>query len=490
MRNARITPLLAVCALTQMTSPSAAGQWTGISLSAGGGYGFVNHELNVSEGDLIPPPIAFDLNIDGLGGEGGFFTLGVGADYQLGKIVVGAFFDYDFSDMESELSLNANIFGGVSAKANVKVEDQWSLGARIGYLFDPSTLLFVSGGYTRVDVSDLDFSVGAFGGNLSGTLADIGSFNGFFLGGGAEIQLGHGLSLRGEYRYSDLEAEDITLLPDLAPGINEFVDTELNPTLHTARLSIAYKFGLGHSSTAEPADAPSAPAMNWTGGYVGAGLGLGAANNVITLSEGPVLPPGLFDFELDGTGHTGAVVSVIGGYDFQIGSKLVAGVFIDYSRASLDHEDSLELTLGPITAAAELQAEFEDMLMIGGRLGYLTSANTMIFGSAGYARAELSDTTIDATLFGSSTSLVLFEGQTFTGFFLGGGVETRLTENISLTAEYRYLNLGSEDMTLLPDLFPQINEFVDTEFEPSLQIGRVAVTYRFGGRDAESAPLK
>lgn len=490
MRNTRIVPLLAVCALTQLPTPAAAGQWTGFSLSAGGGYGFVNHELNISEGDLVPPPIAFDLNIDGLGGEGAFFTLGIGADYQIGKIVVGAFFDYDFSDIESELSLDIGALGGLSASADVKVEDQWSLGARLGYLFDPQTLIFVSGGYTRVDVSDLEFSFSGLGGNLSGTLADIGEFKGFFLGAGAEIQLGHGLSLRGEYRYTDLEAENITLLPDLLPAINDFVDTELNPTLHTARLSLAYKFGLGHSSTDEAPVEPSAPAASWTGGYVGAGLGLGAANNVITISEGPALPPGLFDFELDGTGHTGAVVSVIGGYDVQLGSKFVGGLFIDYSKASLDHEDTLELAIGPLNATAELQVEFEDMLMIGGRLGYLTSPTTMIFGSAGYARAELSETTIDATLFGTSASIVLFDDRTFSGFFLGGGVETRITENISLTAEYRYLNLGAEDMTLLPNDFPEINEFVSTEFEPSLQIGRVAITYRFGGREPDSAPLK
>ena len=45
-------------------------------------------------------------------------------------------------------------------------------------------------------------------------------------------------------------------------------------------------------------------------------------------------------------------------------------------------------------------------------------------------------------------------------------------------------------MTLLPSNAPEINEFVSTKFDPTIQMGRLSINYRFGGRDEPSAPLK
>jgi outer membrane immunogenic protein len=61
---------------------------------------------------------------------------------------------------------------------------------------------------------------------------------------------------------------------------------------------------------------------------------------------------------------------------------------------------------------------------------------------------------------------------------------------IRTLAEYRYLDLGSENVTLLPSSAPEINEFVSTKFDPTIQVGRVSINYRFRGRDEPSAPLK
>ncbi|MEE9586731.1 MAG: hypothetical protein V3V97_01725, partial [Hyphomicrobiaceae bacterium] len=67
----------------------------------------------------------------------------------------------------------------------------------------------------------------------------------------------------------------------------------------------------------------------------------------------------------------------------------------------------------------------------------------------------------------------------FSGWFLGGGVETKLTESISLKAEYRYTSLDSEKVQILPKLVPQINDFVKADLEPTVQTGRIALVYRF-----------
>jgi outer membrane immunogenic protein len=45
-------------------------------------------------------------------------------------------------------------------------------------------------------------------------------------------------------------------------------------------------------------------------------------------------------------------------------------------------------------------------------------------------------------------------------------------------------------MSLLPNDAPEINEFISTKFDPVIQMGRLSINYRFGGRDEASVPLK
>ena len=465
------------------SSAAHADDWTGISFGAGGGYGMVNHELNVSEGPLIPPPIAFDLNVDGLAGEGGFFTLGVGADYQINsRFLIGAFFDYDFMNLDTGLSLAVPPLGGLSASANMEVEDQWSIGGRVGYLANPATLLFVSAGYSHADVSDLTFAATIGGTTTKGVLAGIGDFGGAFVGAGFETKLSHGFSLKAEYRYTNLQSERITLLPDLAPAINDFVTTELAPDIQTVRLSLNYRYGLGSKDQEAVHDASSGPVnRSWTGPYAGIGGGYGAANNNVTLTEGPALPPGFFTVDLDGLSHKGGLFTMGAGYDIQTHPSIVVGGFIDYDLASIEHEDTLSVSFGAPVLNVSLKTEFENILMIGARAGYLTAPDTLLFATAGYARSEMSNLTFAGSIGGGNLAGVLASGETYSGFFAGAGVETMLTSDISLKAEYRYIDLGSEPITLLPGLAPAINNFVSTEFDPVIQTGRVSINYRFGG---------
>ena len=62
-----------------------------------------------------------------------------------------------------------------------------------------------------MDVSDLTFTASVPGlGSGSGVLASVDDLSGPFLGGGAEIKLTDAISLKGEYRYTNLDSEDVT----------------------------------------------------------------------------------------------------------------------------------------------------------------------------------------------------------------------------------------------------------------------------------------
>jgi outer membrane immunogenic protein len=217
--------------------------WSGFYVGVGVGAGSVVHDLDVDvrglrEGydddydDVVPLGLGGGfggggnlLSFDGIGGEGAFGTLQAGYDRQVGdRIVVGAFIDYDFSNVETEIE----VFG---SRFDIELEDMWSIGLRLGYLVNPNTLLYGLLAYTEAsfDAGDL------------GRLVDIDDFSGYSVGAGLETHLRDGWFLKGEYRFTQLDSEELF---DIG-----FIDADLEPSIHTARIVLTYKLGHhGHHS--------------------------------------------------------------------------------------------------------------------------------------------------------------------------------------------------------------------------------------------------
>ncbi len=345
MRN-RTTSIIAAGILTA-AGPAQADDWSAVYIGIGAAIGAANHELSLTEAPGIP----FDgaLSIDGLGGDGGVFTLGVGADYQVNsRFVVGAFFDYDWMSLDTDvLDLTIGDPFPLSANVNVSVEEMWSVGGKLGYIVSPSTLLFVTAGYSRADISDIDAGA-SFGGTGLGSiaLARVGEFDGYFIGGGAEVKLSKAISVKGEYRYTDLDAETLTLLPGTPfVGINNVIRTTLDPDIQTGRVSLNYRFGLGRGEADEPT-VTEASVGSWSQFYIGVGGTYTFGNNELTLSPGPVLDQA---FGVDAALAFNGLGSQGGGYTLEIGAdrqyddKFVFGVFVDYTRHDNEYEIGLNL---------------------------------------------------------------------------------------------------------------------------------------------------
>jgi outer membrane immunogenic protein len=167
--------------------------WTGFYLGVGIGGGATEIDALGQNGD----------------GEGILGTVIVGYDRQFGPgLVAGVFADFDFSDITAEV-------GG-----NVGDVDQiysWSIGARLGGLITPKTLLYGTAGYTQTELE----------GGLEGTA------DGYFVGAGLEHILRDNWTVKFEYRYSDFEADVVS------GGVNDG-DAEL--TSHTGRVVLTYRF--------------------------------------------------------------------------------------------------------------------------------------------------------------------------------------------------------------------------------------------------------
>ena len=474
----------AVAGVLACASTANAGEWTGVYIGIGGGMGAAVHDLTFENGPLVPAP-AFGAELSGIGGEGAFFSLGAGADYQVNsRFVVGAFFDYDWANIESDvLNLQIGPPVNIAAEANIEVEDVWSVGGRLGYLVTPSTMLFLSGGYSRADISDLTLSASGLGGFGGLTLAGVGDFDGYFIGGGAEIKLTKSLSIKGEYRYTDFDDETITLVPGtpIAGLVNGFVTTKLDPDIQTARVALTYRFGLGAHDTDEPA-AEAAPVGSWSQFYIGAGGVSAFGNNELTLTPGPLLAGFGVDASLglDALGSQGAGFTVGLGVDRQYDDKFVFGVFADYTRHSNEFE--IGLNVGALVSGS-LNYEIEDEWSIGARAGYLVTPSTLLFTSVGYSRLSLSDTTLQGTFLGAPVGpIVLADNGSFGGVFLGSGIEMKLSDSLSLKGEYRYLFADGDQIDLLPGvtLGPfTANDFVSAELSPDIQSVRLSLDYRF-----------
>jgi outer membrane immunogenic protein len=147
---------------------------------------------------------------------GPFGVVTVGYDQALKQGWVGGVFaDYDFA---SGISGDVTV-GGVHTSLDHNYS--WAVGARLGYLVTPSTLLYGTAGYTQAEFELNGFAARTFGG--------------YFVGAGIETFLRRNWTLRLEYRFSQFGAETVIEEADMS--------AELDPSMHTARLVLTYKLG-------------------------------------------------------------------------------------------------------------------------------------------------------------------------------------------------------------------------------------------------------
>jgi outer membrane immunogenic protein len=213
--------------------------WTGFYVGVGGGLSSLNNKISAQPGPDPSSPVSASLN--GLGATGALATITAGYDYQMMRsFVVGVFGDYDFHSLKSELSLNIPS-APLSVHGEFSVNRQWSVGGRMGYLTSPSTLVFLSGGYTELSVSDFTANLSGGDTNLA-VAATVPTIAGGFVGAGFETKLTSSVSLRGEYRFTDFGSGPVTLPVVGGTDLNNFLAVRVSPTLQTVKASVNFRF--------------------------------------------------------------------------------------------------------------------------------------------------------------------------------------------------------------------------------------------------------
>lgn len=159
----------------------------------------------------VDPSSQNELSLDGLNSHGIIGGGQIGADQQMGRIVVGVFGSYDLNGMETNISAEDG-FGiegnGQAFDVNsLEKGDEWSLGARVGFLATPRTMVYALAAYTQTDytVKGTRFADGENPGAFSKTT----DFDGVSVGGGIEIALTSNVFLGGEYVHTFYGKETI-----------------------------------------------------------------------------------------------------------------------------------------------------------------------------------------------------------------------------------------------------------------------------------------
>jgi outer membrane immunogenic protein len=434
------TPALAADLALKAPPQAVVGpSWTGFYLGAGFGEGFYDAAGTVTTFPTGGSPLTQATDA---GGKGWVARLTVGYDRQFNSSLVGGIFaNYDPEHIKGTIAnQGANNFFNPLAGTMTETRD-WAIGARLGYLFTPSTLGYVNGGYTQAHfgtVNVFDIGAGRFVGQMPAH-----TYSGWFMGGGIETPLTllpiPGLFVNTEYRYASYNAATL-LNPSFGTG------QTIRPTVQTITSGLVYKFNPDPTATPAASAPLPPPPVTWSGLYVGAGGGYGFWDADTT----PVTSGVPLTSTINNAGQ-GWLARFTAGVDYQFkgvfDGRVVGGVFANFDA------DSLKGTFNTAASKAQFdplggQTRERSDWAVGARLGYLLTPATLSYVDGGYTEARFGAINVaDLQLPPFSPATGQIAAHTYNGWFLGGGLETQVTllpvRGLFFNTEYRYASYQS-----------------------------------------------
>lgn len=253
---------------------------------------------------------------------------------------------------------------------------------------------------------------------------------------------------------------------------------------------------------AAPVVAAPDPDMSWTGGYVGVTAGAILSDNSdasVIATDIPFADP-YAQFKAarkkDEAGFTGGVTA---GYNYQVGT-FVAGVEVDYNWSNSERQSHFDATLPaavnvlgiPVTgnyhATGVVRSKLESHGSLRLRAGLLATPSLLIYATGGVATGNVksnanfsADVDVAVAGFNLGTfdlgSIAARKTKTLWGWAIGGGVEYALAQNVSIKAEYLYVDLGEKNYTIANQAYDGFDASVKQKNQ--FHVVRAGVNYRF-----------
>lgn len=218
----------------------------------------------------------------------------------------------------------------------------------------------------------------------------------------------------------------------------------------------------------------------WTGAFVGINLGSAVHKNKSLYTETELGGP--FDTQtwVEGDNKINALLGGVSvGYDKQY-NQFVFGVQGQYNMSDLSGSNpyiDINQNNDDIEYSGDAYVDTKAYGTLTARLGYLVGPSSLVFvkGGGAYARFDYTDIADGQNVYsdtyeyrGSRESL---------GWAAGIGIEQAISENISLVAEYDYMDFGSETVTLSDVTGDYDTE--DLDITNTIQTFNIGLNYRF-----------
>jgi outer membrane immunogenic protein len=256
---------------------------------------------------------------------------------------------------------------------------------------------------------------------------------------------------------------------------------------------------------------PIVASNSWTGFYVGASAGYGWDDGPTAtfVPNDPLVQLFTVGGGFGGTAPPPASLGVKGGlgglqagYNWQINRNWLAGFEVDLDWSSLGGTGTSAFLLAGAATNFLASQNIRWFDTVRARLGYLATNDLLIYGTAGFAygRVDENVTLNNLTNFinvggGFGFAFACGRGQarcfaggssrTATGWTAGGGLEYAAWNNLSIKAEYLYVNLGQDAVNVTAPPITFIPGAASSSFTASystlgVHVVRVGVNYRFG----------
>jgi outer membrane immunogenic protein len=193
--------------------------------------------------------------------------------------------------------------------------------------------------------------------------------------------------------------------------------------LASALLAPGFALAGGVDPAPPPAPAPVPPPVmyDWSGFYIGGLLGYGDGS----YGNGGIFPG-------DGEGDwNGSLYGIALGYNFQNGN-MIYGAELTYSSADMDGSEDCA------NPAFQCIGTLDSIATLRGRVGYVVAPSTMVFGTFGFARADVNFST-------DNGAGPVGENRNLNGYVIGAGAEHALSDSLSLRGSVLYYDFGGDD---------------------------------------------
>ncbi len=173
---------------------------------------------------------------------------------------------------------------------------------------------------------------------------------------------------------------------------------------------------------------PSTP--DWSGFYVGAtGMKANGSYDGTYRNSGSSFPDD-GEGDLDGEGY-----GLLLGWNGQSG-KMVYGAELSYQKTDITGAEPCP------NASWSCGVDIDKVATLRARLGWLAGQNTLLYGTAGIARAEVTGYTE------SGSGTVYPDEKTLNGYVLGLGLEQKITDRINLRGALMRYDFSGEDYSV------------------------------------------